>query len=228
MLAFKSNQVILALTTILAAVNLSAAQAYDNPISRPQPGEILTAGSTYNIVWTPNKGDIVGIEIWNSFPIVSSFDQSPCILDDNNTMCSSLVPNMENSGSFSWKIPENAPTSDAYYLDIYVPNPDAGGPYYYMTGNFSIRSSNSASLSSSAIASSSTTRPNREHPREFSDCSSPRKCLPGRSNHQFSSYKWSFHRCHRSDCGSSSRSRSIDQSCLDILLMLQTHKIHSN
>lgn len=54
MLASKSDSLILALVVILSIVNYSSAQEFDNPISKPQPGEILTAGSTYNIVWTPN------------------------------------------------------------------------------------------------------------------------------------------------------------------------------
>ena len=143
-------------TFALAMTPTSLAQEFNNPISRPQTGEILTAGSTYNIVWTPNTGDIIGIEIWNSFSIASSFTGSSCTLDDNNTMCSQIVASMPNSGSLSWKIPDNAPPSDNYFLDIYVPNPDLGGPFYYMTGNFSIRHG-TASTSSSATAQVSST-----------------------------------------------------------------------
>ena len=154
MLAYDSRPLILTLTFVLALTKLSTAQTY-NPISRPQPREILTAGSTYNIVWTPNKGDIVGLELWNSFPIVLSFNQSYCIIDNNNTMCSQLDPGFPNSGSYSWKIPETAPESDDYFLDIYLPDPGPGGPFYYMTGNFSIRKAKQVSIS--ALPSTTTT-----------------------------------------------------------------------
>jgi hypothetical protein len=156
MLAYDSRPLVLILTFI---ITFSTAQTY-NPISRPQPGEILTAGSTYNIVWTPNKGSIVGLEIWNSFPITLSFNQSNCVLDDNNTLCSQLDPGFPNSGSYSWKIPDTAPSSDEYYLDIYVPNPGLGGPFYYMTGNFSIRKASPVVVSavpSTTIASIAST-----------------------------------------------------------------------
>ena len=142
-------------TFSLLWINISSAQTFNNPISRPQPGEILIAGSTYNIIWTPNTGDTIGLEIWNSFSIASAFPGSNCVLDDNNTMCAQLSPGMPNSGSFSWKIPNNAPPSDNYFLDIYVPNPGLGGPFYYMTGNFSIRNE-AASTPTSTIAQLST------------------------------------------------------------------------
>lgn len=145
-------------TFILVITATSLAQPFNNPISRPQPGEILTAGSTYNIVWTPNTGDIIGIELWNSFSIASSFTGSSCTVDDNNTMCSQIIASMPNSGSFSWKIPDNAPQSDDYFLDIYVPNPGLDGPFYYMTGNFSIR--NATVLTPSSTINTASTSPN--------------------------------------------------------------------
>jgi len=125
------------LAAILCVTQL-AAQEYDNPIFRPRPGEVVQVGSSYNIVWTPTKGDIISIEIWNQFSLARYLNGSNCFLDDNNTLCSQIAQNIPNSGSFLWQIPGNTPPSNSYYLDIYVPNPDSNGPYYYMTGNFTI------------------------------------------------------------------------------------------
>jgi hypothetical protein len=143
----------------LAMTSISLAQLFNNPILRPRAGEILTAGSTYIIVWTPNTGETIGIELWNSFSIFSSFADSNCTLDDNNTMCSQVIASMPNFGNFSWKIPDNAPPSDDYFLDIYVPDPDAGGPYYYMTGNFSIHHAIASTPSSPSSSPNNDKKP---------------------------------------------------------------------
>jgi hypothetical protein len=133
------------------------AQDY-NPISHPQKGEIITAGSKYKVVWTPTNGDIVNLELFNSFAISSYFEGANCAEEENVPGCSQLFSNKTNSGSFLWNVPVNAPESDNYYLDLYVPNPGLGGPFYFMTGNFSIRPGSTTSTTTDA--SSSTVNPN--------------------------------------------------------------------
>jgi hypothetical protein len=145
----------------------STAQLEDNPISHPKQGEIIAAGSIYTITWTPNKGVIVSIELYNGFSIASSFNGANCYINEFVPTCSELFSNVTNTGSMVWHVPTNAPISDQYYLDIYVPNPGVGGPFYYMTGNFSIRPASmipstttqipTISLSSSTRAASSST-----------------------------------------------------------------------
>lgn len=140
---------------LLSNASQSSAQQASNPILNPKDGEIIAAGSTYNITWTPNQGVIVSIEIWNAFSIASFFNGANCDTEFVST-CSQLFSNITNTGSIIWHVPANAPISDGYYLDIYVPNPGQGGPYYYMTGNFSIHAASSVSTTSTPTIVSST------------------------------------------------------------------------
>jgi hypothetical protein len=123
---------------------ITAAQLnYTNPISQPQPGEVVTSGSTYYIVWTPTKGNTISIEIWNTFSLASYFNGSNCVVDGENPDCSQIAANIPNTGNFEWHVPSNVPDSDTYWLDIFIPDPDIAAPSYYLTANFSI---NKASL----------------------------------------------------------------------------------
>jgi hypothetical protein len=139
----------------------SSAQLDSNPISHPKEGEIITAGSTYNITWTPNQGVIISIELWNGFPIASYFNGANCYIDQFVSTCSELFSNVSNTGSMQWHVPANAPTSDQYYFDIYVPDPAQGGPFYYVTGNFTIHPASTTSQiptkTPTASATSATT-----------------------------------------------------------------------
>ena len=137
---------------LLTAITIRAQD--DNPISRPREGETITAGTVYNITWTPTRGDLINIEIWNSFSLSSSFNGSNCHFDDFNVDCSGLIENITNSGSFLWNVPANAPVANNYFLDIYVPDAGVDGPFYFMTGNFSI--SNVGSPTSTVSTSSPT------------------------------------------------------------------------
>jgi hypothetical protein len=116
----------------------ATAQGFDNPINHPALGEVVPLGKTYSIVWTPTHGDLISIELWNDFPLGEYFNGSNCVFDDDDPNCSQIASNVPNNGQFDWKVPSNSPPSDTYYLDIFVPDPDINGPYYYMTGNFSI------------------------------------------------------------------------------------------
>lgn len=144
-----------AVAVVIFLAGYSAAQI-DNPILQPQPGDVLTAGTTYNIIWAPTTGDLISIELWNGFSIASSFDGSNCNVDSNSPLCSQIIQNVSNSGSFLWTIPINAPVSDSYFLDIYVPDPGLGGPFYYMTGNFSIQIASSVTTTASITTSQRT------------------------------------------------------------------------
>jgi len=138
-----------AIVTLL--LEFSYGQA-NNPILRPQAGEVLYAGTAYNITWTANTGSHIGIELWNGFSVSATLGAN-CDLDEDNPNCHQVVVDITNSGFYEWAIPENAPASDTYWLDIYVPDPDIDGPYYYMTGNFTIQKAiNSHQSSSSASA----------------------------------------------------------------------------
>jgi hypothetical protein len=130
----------------------------NNPISHPKPGEIITAGSQYKVVWTPTKGDIVSLVLFNNFAISPYFPGASCEAEENVPGCTEVFANKTNSGSFLWNVPVNAPESDTYYLDVYVPNPGPGGPFYFMTGNFSIRPGSTTSTTTDA--SSSIVNPN--------------------------------------------------------------------
>jgi hypothetical protein len=110
----------------------------DNPITTPQGGDTITAGTVYNITWTPTRGNIVSIEIWNEISLRSSFNGTNCHYDGFDVDCSLLVDNITNSGSWLWYVPANAPVANNYFLDIFVSDAGFDGPYYFMTNNFSI------------------------------------------------------------------------------------------
>ena len=137
-----------AIVTLL--LQLSYGQA-NNPIIRPQAGEILHAGTIYNITWTPNTGSDIGIELWNGFSVSATLGAN-CDLDEDNPNCHQVIVSTSNSGFYEWAIPANAPTSNTYWLDIYVPDPDINGPYYFMTGNFTIQKAINPHQSSSSAS----------------------------------------------------------------------------
>jgi len=111
---------------------------FDNPISLPQTGDIIQAGSTYNITWTPNRGHIVSIELWTNSSLTGIGNGTNCDVSDFAPNCTALFANMTNKGWYLWNVPKDMPSSDEYYFDIYVPNPGPEGPFYYITGNFSV------------------------------------------------------------------------------------------
>jgi len=111
---------------------------FDNPISHPQPGDVIQAGSTYNITWTPNRGQIVSIELWTNTSLAGIGNGTNCDVDDYATNCTAPFANISNTGWYLWNVPRNMPSSDEYYFDIYVPDPGPEGPFYYITGNFSV------------------------------------------------------------------------------------------
>src|SRR5947207_9703436 len=117
---------VIVLTEIIFGSNISASTPpigsnwNGNPILSPMAGELLTAGTTFTILWTPIKGDLVSIELWNiSVPI------------------SVLAQNISNTGTFQWAIPQGLPTSSNYFLDVYVPVL-VGNYSYFTTGLFTI------------------------------------------------------------------------------------------
>jgi hypothetical protein len=132
---------------------LSACQA-NNPILTPQTGEVIQAGTTYNITWTPNTGNEISIELWNGNSLANTLG-ADCEDSEDSDSCTQVVSSMNNSGYYLWAVPNNAPQSETYWLDIYVPNPDFNGPYFYLTGNFTIQKStkNHQTASSSTSAS---------------------------------------------------------------------------
>ena len=110
-----------------------------NPVSQPQVGAVLTAGTSFNIVWTPTIGDLISIELWTkglNVSINAYFSGNNCLIP--NMACSMIAQNIANSGSFLWGIPANAPLLDDYFIDLYVPDPPPGEVYFYETGDFSI------------------------------------------------------------------------------------------
>lgn len=132
---------------------LSACQA-NNPILTPQTGEVIQAGTTYNITWTPNTGDEIGIELWNGISLADTLS-SDCFEDEDSEFCTQVVSSMNNSGFYLWAVPADAPQSETYWLDIYVPNPGFDGPFFYLTGNFTIeRSPKGASPTSASSVQS--------------------------------------------------------------------------
>jgi len=125
-------------SVLLLLTSLCSAQDA-NPITQPKKNHYLKPGETYDILWTPTTPDIlelISIELMCDFNISTIFPGNPCLTPDPT--CIELASNISNTGNFTWKIPANAPQSKDYYLDIYVPDPPPGGPYYFMTGNFSI------------------------------------------------------------------------------------------
>ena len=130
-----------------------------NPVTQPKRGEVLFAGSTYEILWIPGKGDVISIELYADVDLSNSFSGRNCFVDDYPPECSEILRNQDNNGSFLWNIPLNAPYSDNYFLDIYVPEPGVGGPYYFMTGNFSIHRRSLTSSSTTITASTETRSP---------------------------------------------------------------------
>ena len=130
----------------------------DNPIINPQGGDTITAGTVYNITWTPTRGNIVSIEIWNEISLRSSFNGTNCHYDGFDVDCSLLIDNTTNSGSWLWHIPANAPVAGNYFLDIFVSDAGSDGPYYFMTNNFSISDVGSPP-SGTATGSPSVTSP---------------------------------------------------------------------
>lgn len=140
----------------------------DNPISRPQGGETITAGTEYNITWTPTRGNIVSIEIWNEISLASSFNGINCHYDDYNVDCSLLIENITNSGSYLWHVPANAPVANNYFLDIFVPDAGFDGPFYFMTNNFSISNIGSPTTTASTSTPTATgTGSPSYHPGNF-------------------------------------------------------------
>jgi hypothetical protein len=125
---------------------------FDNPISQPLAGDIIQAGSAYNITWTPNRGRIVSIELWTNATLTGIGNGTNCDVSDFATNCTALFANMSNAGWYLWNVPKNMPPSDEYYFDIYVPNPGPGGPFYYITGNFSIHNDTPPATTSSTTA----------------------------------------------------------------------------
>jgi hypothetical protein len=125
---------------------------FDNPISHPLPGDIIQAGSAYNITWTPNRGRIVSIELWTNATLTGIGNGTNCDISDFARNCTALFANMSNAGWYLWNVPKNMPPSDEYYFDIYVPNPGPGGPFYYITGNFSIHNDTPPATTSSTTA----------------------------------------------------------------------------
>jgi hypothetical protein len=114
-------------------------------ILQPKEKRYLKPGATYQILWTANQttqwGDellVVSIELLSDQAISTIFPGNPCESPQSQTTCIEIASNISNIGNWTWSIPANAPQSPNYYLDIYVPNPPEGGPYYWMTGNFSI------------------------------------------------------------------------------------------
>jgi hypothetical protein len=132
------------LASLLNLLNLCAAQDA-NPITQPKKGRYLKPGLTYDILWNVTKPDIldiISIELMCDLNISTIFPGNPCLTPDPT--CIELVSNISNTGNWTWKIPANAPQSNSYYLDIFVPDPPPGGPYYFMTGNFSINATDPA------------------------------------------------------------------------------------
>jgi hypothetical protein len=163
------------LSIVLAFASLAAGQTgldrYDNPILRPKKGEVIPAGTTYNITWKPNKGDIVSMELWSDVSLANSFNGSNCGLDTNSTFCTSFIENVTNSGSYLWQIPRDAPSSRNYYIDIYVPDPGLGGPFYYFTANFTI--TNATTPSSTVISSTGSPTTTETSPVSSTTFASP-------------------------------------------------------
>jgi hypothetical protein len=133
---------------------LSACQA-NNPILTPQTGEIIEAGTTYNITWTPNTGDQIGIELWNGISLANTLSND-CFEDEDSEYCTQVVSSMNNAGFYLWAVPVEAPESNTYWLDIYVPDPGFDGPFFYDTGNFTIRKSIKGHTNASSSASASS------------------------------------------------------------------------
>ena len=140
----------------LLSIASSLAQPYNNPIIRPRAGETIDAGTNYTITWNANTGTAVSLELWNSFPIFSYFNGS-CIDDEDNPSCSLIFYDVTNSGEWVWQVPSDAPTSNEYFFDIYVPDPGIEGPYYYMTGNFTILNKGTSTGSTTSSASAGVT-----------------------------------------------------------------------
>lgn len=127
-----------------------------NPITRPVGGETITAGTEYNITWTPTQGNLISIEIWNEISLASSFNGINCHYDDYNVDCSILIENITNSGSYLWHVPANAPVANNYFLDIFVPDAGIDGPFYFMTNNFSISNAGSPTGTFASTISTAT------------------------------------------------------------------------
>jgi hypothetical protein len=130
---------------------------FDNPISLPKTGDIIQAGSTYNITWTPNRGDIVSIELWTNSSLGGIGNGTNCDVSDFALNCTALFANMTNKGWYLWDVPKNMPSSDEYYFDIYVPDPGPGGPFYYITGNFSVHNDTPPVSSTTATGTATAT-----------------------------------------------------------------------
>lgn len=178
------------ITILIGGLNLVQAQSTFS-ITRPRTGEVLTAGTTYNILWTSSTYQFLSIELFNNdgIPVDTIFSGTEC---DGEAACGILVNNVTNTGSFLWNIPANAPPNNSYSLDIFVPSLSNTYIFAATTGDFSIQqgtfesvsvtpSITSVSISSSATSTGTSTGPSttsistivREtvHPKCFLICS---------------------------------------------------------
>jgi hypothetical protein len=83
------------------------------PFLRPQPGEVIHANRTYQILWDVQDGDSVDITLLNYELLPLSGFGSPCGRADD---CAILAFNATNSGAFWWHVPADAPSSQTYEL----------------------------------------------------------------------------------------------------------------
>jgi hypothetical protein len=96
-------------TVLVAFTALSAlvlAQDKENPIHKPTSGDKFGAGDTITIEWTPTTDD----------------DTVHLVLrkgdEDNLDPGTPIDGNVPNTGSFTWKVPEDLPAGEDYTIEI--------------------------------------------------------------------------------------------------------------
>jgi len=152
----------LQLAVTAAMVRMTAAQPY-NPIYQPRTGETVTAGTTYDIMWTPTSGNPISIELWFNNPPANANLSSECGgfagFNGCTDLLETIVDTTSNAGHFTWFIPVNLPTGNSYFLDLFEPGGTGPVPIFFISGFFRIENrgtSSETSLPSTGTSASPT------------------------------------------------------------------------
>lgn len=128
-----------------AAVASAQLPTRDNAITAPTAGTVIDAGSTFDIKWMNLEGEQVTLVI---------MDGAANGLKPVRT----IVTNLPNTGTYSWKVPEDLPTSSTYTIRISYDGNSANWNYsdrFIFTSDF-VATSSSASTTSAPTTSTSS------------------------------------------------------------------------
>lgn len=108
---FFSTAVSVALAAF-AAVTSAQVSTKGNAITSPSVGDTIVAGETFDITWM----NIVGSEVTLTLMSGPADDLQPVGV---------IVASIDNTGSYTWTVPEDIPASDSYAIQIsYDNNPN--------------------------------------------------------------------------------------------------------